>query len=302
MKVILIQCPSWCEFAPPYALALLSACLRQQGHEVYGFDLNIKLYNHVKSVERKEAWGTSGGSNSWFEHNYVLNLMDKHKGYIDSLIQQVLNIGAPVIGFSVQDTTRIFSEEFARRIKEKDRDKIIVFGGASCFKNSIYYMDFLRRPYVDALCLREGEFAFLDFLKEVESKGEISFCPGFAYRDKKENVRDCGEKELITDLGVLPFADFSDFQLEEYETRTLPISTSRGCIYSCAFCNEAPFWERYRSRSASNIFAEMSHQLIKNPSVENFFFNDSLINGNIDMLDELADLIIKNKLKIRWGG
>ena len=90
--------------------------------------------------------------------------------------------------------------------------------------------------------------------------------------------------------------------MNDYVSKTLPISTSRGCLYRCVFCNEAPAWGRFRIRSAQNVYGEITHQLEMHPEIENFFFNDSLINGDINMLDELADLIDKNRLKIRWGG
>lgn len=302
MKVALIQCPSWSETSPPYALGLLTACLRQAGHEVYCFDLNINFYNYLKNSNADLPWGTSGGSNSWFEIDYVHKLIEDNKTYIKRLVCQVLEVSAQVIGFTVQDTSRIFSEKIAEMIKEKDKEKLIIFGGPSCFENSIYHLNFLQKAYIDAICLQEGETAFLDLLRQLEGKNELGFCQGFAYRDKSARIIHCGRKELIQDLDKLPFADFSDFYHREYGRKTLPISTSRGCIYRCAFCSEAPIWERYRNRSAKNIYNEIAYQLKRSPEIENFFFNDSLINGNIRALNELADLIITNKLKIIWGG
>lgn len=302
MKIALIQCPSWSEVMPSYAPALLSACLKQNGHDVYCFDINISFYNYVSYIEKKEGWGTEGGTNSWFNNDYVINLMDKHRVYIEYLVSKILNTNARIVGFTVYDTNRIFSEEVARKIKEIDKDRIIIFGGPACFKNSLYYTDFLKRPYIDAVCLHEGESALLDLVKKIEENGEIVFCQGLAYNDKNGKIINCGEKELIDNLDMLPFADFSGFDLREYKRKTLPISTSRGCIYRCAFCNEAPVWGRYRNRSAQNIYNEILYQLKRYPRVEGFFFNDSLINGNVDMLNGFADLIIKNKLRTRWGG
>ncbi len=302
MKVALIQCPSWSETAPPYALGLLAACLRQAGHQVHCFDLNINFYNHLKESNADLPWGTGGGSNSWFEIDYVHKLIEDNNTYIEHLISQVLEVGAQVIGFTVQDTSRIFSERIAKIIKEKDKEKIIIFGGPSCFENSLYHLNFLQKAYIDAICLQEGEIAFLDLLRQLEEKNELGFCQGFAYRDKSARIIHCGRKELIQDLDQLPFADFSDFDHRDYGRKTLPISTSRGCIYRCAFCNEAPIWGRYRNRSAKNIYNEIVYQLERSPEIDNFFFNDSLINGNISVLNELAELIIVNKLKINWGG
>ena len=51
MKIALVQCPVWGTYDPPLALAQLSACLKEKGHEVYILDLNIELY-----LKRKENY------------------------------------------------------------------------------------------------------------------------------------------------------------------------------------------------------------------------------------------------------
>ncbi len=107
---------------------------------------------------------------------------------------------------------------------------------------------------------------------------------------------------MIVDLNSLPFADYSDFNFQEYTSKELPISTSRGCINRCAFCNESVIWRKYRFRNAENVFEEMKFQLSKYPFIRSFFLNDSLINGNIRELNRLCDLMIDSKIGVIWGG
>jgi radical SAM superfamily enzyme YgiQ (UPF0313 family) len=135
----------------------------------------------------------------------------------------------------------------------------------------------------------------------IERNNKIEYLGGIAFRDR-DKVFDCNDIEPIENLNSLPFADYSDFNLDEYTFRELPISTSRGCINRCAFCSESGVWKRFRSRSAENIFEEIRYQLAKYPYIRSFFFNDSLINGNIKVLNKLCELLIKERVRILWGG
>lgn len=300
MKVALVQCPSWSLLSPPYNLALLSACLKDKGHEVFCFDFNIDTYNHVVGKEGESGWGTKGESNSWLDRDYVDTFIRRYSSYIDGLVDKILDTQAKVIGFSVVEPSRYFTEEVINRIKEKDRSRIIVLGGNACFKNSIG-RDFFDNPNVDALCLQEGEHAFFNFLKSIEDNSYPCFCPGFICR-KNGDIIDGKELPLIDDLNKIHFADFSGFDLGAYKERVLPISTSRGCVFRCVFCSESVSWQTYRHRSAKNIFGEMVFQLKRHPETRGFFFNDSLINGDIRMLDELCTYLIDAQVKIYWGG
>lgn len=309
MKIALIQCPAWTTESPPYALALLAAGLEKNGHEVECFDLNIDMYKFLKehgspgdSTINNESWAMDFRGNVWYEKKNVSDFINKYNYYLDGFVESVINSSSRIIGFSVQSTSRFFSIEIARRIKEKDKNKIIIFGGPLCFRNC-YGIDLLKdNSFLDAVCFGEGEQAFLKLIEIVEAKGGVDLCEGFGCRLNTGIIADGGENRLIDDLNGIPFADYSRFSLEKYTKNLLPISTSRGCIKRCLFCNESVHWRKYRARSAENILSEIEYQLAKFPHIDTFWFNDSLINGDIGMLDELCDLLISRKIKIKWGG
>ena len=301
MKIALVQCPSWSVLTPPYNLALLSSCLKQEGHEVHCFDFNIQTYKHILEKEGEGLWGTSGESNAWLNKDYVLGIITRYASFIDSLAAQLLRVHPQIIGFSVQDTTWHFSEELIKRIKGIDGKIKILLGGYSCFGNPPH-LRFGDNENIDGVCLREGEIPLINLLRLFREKNDFARCPGFICRDADGNIFAGEGLPLSSDLDVFPFADFSGFELGGYKERALPISTSRGCIFRCTFCAESVSWERYRHRSAGNVFSEMEYQLNRYPGIKGFFFNDSLINGNINMLEELCNYIIEKGLRISWGG
>ncbi len=304
MRIALIICPFGNLTVPPYNLALLSACLRKEGHDVFCFDLNARLQRYI---EFKEGTGDCPVKNdflNWYDKGQVLEFMEKYDYYISILIEEILGKEVGVVGFSIYDSSRWFSEEAASRIKKEDPSIKVIFGGYPCFREdfSLLLMD---NQNIDAVCLGEGEFSLNNLIRQFEeSQSDLSFCAGFIYRDKNNRIVNCGKESPILNLDLIPFSDFSDFDLKLYdETAGLGISTSRGCINHCLFCEESVLLHPFRKRTALNIYSEISYQSKKYPLLEYLSFNDSAINGDMKELNELISLLTKNKLTfIRWGG
>lgn len=307
MKITLVQCPAWTIESPPYALALLAAALKKSGHEVSCFDLNIELFQYCKSkfshndsIINAESWSCDYRGDVWYDRDVVAGFIKKNPGYIDRLLLSIVETSAEVIGFSVQSTSKFFSLELSRKIKEKSKNKIIVFGGFLCSRNC-YGIDILRDyPFLDYVCFREGEESFVSLINVIEKKGHNLPVIGFGYRNSDGVISDGGEGPLIKDLDKIPFAEFSQFSLNKYTKKLLPIAASRGCLNNCSFCDQSSHWGKYRSRSAQNIVSEIAFQLKNYPDIKQFFFNDYLINGNLKTLNELCDLIIANNMDINW--
>lgn len=301
MKIVLVVSPIWTENTPPYNLALLKAVLENKGHKAICFDLNIELYHYLGGVTERNSWAEEETGSCWYEGNFIKNIIKKYDIFIENFINRILSIDSPLIGFTVFNSSLPFILEIVKKIKKKNRSKIIILGGPECFLQASGE-NLLKNDGIDGVCTGEGEIALPKLLEAIESNGVIGYCSGFAYRDERGQIIDCGEAEIIEDLDELPFADFSDFDLLKYKKKALPILTSKGCIYRCTFCNETYRMSRFRTRSSESVFEEINYQLKRHPQINEFFFNDSLLNGNIGMLDNLCDLIIQSDIRIIWGG
>jgi len=299
MDALLVQVPCWVVNSPPYNLALLKAVCQKQGYIVSCLDLNIKFYQYLNSKQKAELYNNP---TNWYSWEYVQQIIREHQKFIDKCVEEIIKVNARVIGFTTTGINSTFAKIIAQAIKENSPEKIIIFGGPYCFKTEFGQTLLREYPYIDAACYLEAEKALPALLNAIKTKGEITPFAGMSFRAKNREVVDCGDIEFVRDLDSVPFADYSDFPLEDYTDKELPISTSRGCINRCLFCSESKAWDTYRSRSAKNIFQEIKVQLSAYPFIKSFYFNDSLINGNINVLDELCDLLIENKLNISWGG
>ena len=299
MKAVLVQAPCWVICSPPYNLALLKAVCEKQGHDIVCLDFNIKFYKYL--AKRKEQY-IYDSPTDWYNETYVKEIIRDYPEFIDECVEEIFKFSCRAIGFTITGLSRFFSEEIAKRIKLKDKEKTIIFGGSHCFKIELGEKLLHNCPYIDVMCYLEGEEVLPRLLNMIEKNDKIEYLPGIAFRKEDNEIIKSPDIELVKDLDYLPFADYSDFNLDEYSLRELPISTSRGCINRCAFCSESRIWRKYRFRSSENIYKEIKHQISRYPLIKLFFFNSSLINGNIEVLDELCDLLIKNKIDIHWGG
>ncbi|MFA5389255.1 MAG: radical SAM protein [Candidatus Omnitrophota bacterium] len=302
MDIALILTPSWSLTKPPISLALLSANLRNSGYRAVCFDLNSRFFHNCRQ-EYKDKWAQEHDF-YWKDHTFISAFLRDHKNILEGYIEEILDTGAPVIGFSVYYPNHFMSVAIASLIKARDNKRIIVFGGPQAVP-CVGGNEFLKTDCVDAIVLNEGDSTIVELAGIIREKGEIDICPGVIFKQGGRIVNS-GEREPVPDLNTLPYADFSDFSLSDYEhPRELPLLSSRGCIWNCLFCTAKLPWQRYRTQSGGRIFKEIQHQLALHPQVDYFSFHDCMINGNIAALRQFCQLVIEAKKRedmpdIKW--
>lgn len=298
MKIALIQMPCWGILCPPYGIAVLSSYMRNKGQKAHVRDLNIELYHECKP-EFRDKWDPANHL-FWIDPLAVSAFISKHNELINLKLNEILDYGVDIVGFSVHFSTEHMVKEFAKRIKEKNKETIIILGGPQASRVCKGY-ELASLPYIDFVVQGEGELTLEDIVARSEKKEKINFCNG-SIVNQEGKVIDCGDRALINDLNLLPFADISDFNFKLYEELRLPTSFSRGCVNRCVYCNEQPYWKRFRFRRGETVFEEVKHQTEIIGAVNYIDFQDSLINGNIRELEQFCDFVINDGLKIRWGG
>ncbi len=302
MKIALIQCPVWGTYDPPLALAQLSSCLKSEGNDVYVLDLNIKLYlNRTENYRNMWAWEQSS---FWYDAECVRNFFEDNDKDIELHLKNIIESGARIIGFSVNAASKLSSIEVARRLKEQNKELIIIFGGPLFFEKRLITL-ILNEAAIDVVIAGEGEVAFCELVRLIEKNQDISFCKGLVFK-KNGKVVNTGSRGLLPNLDSLPFLDFTDLPLSNYDDlRHIPFMASRGCIQRCAFCSSRTFWPGYRAMSGERIFKEIEfhkRQLSKiNPDFSHVDFWDLLFNGNMKSLNDFCDLMSKIKLDIYWN-
>ncbi|MFA5163749.1 MAG: radical SAM protein [Patescibacteria group bacterium] len=295
MKIALIQCPVWGTYDPPLALAQLSACLKKDGHEICALDLNIELYlSRQENYKNTWAWEQSL---FWYNQECVSKFLADNKDTINKYVEQIVDGGYGVVCFSVTAASKLSSLELARSIKKRNKGIIIIFGGTLFFDRNFIKV-ILSDASVDIVACGEGEVTLSELARLIENKEHLDACRGIAFKNK--GIRVNPERPLIGDLDDLPFLDFSQLPLSNYDDKGhVAFLSSRGCWQQCVFCSSRTFWAGYRRMSAKRIFDEIHFHYKNNDEVRHIDFLDLMFNGDIEELNSFCDLMIGSELKGR---
>lgn len=154
----------------------------------------------------------------------------------------------PVAGFSVTTGLHGYYAAWARHLKRRF-DVHTVFGGP----HPTYFPDFIGQPGVDAVCVGEGEEAFLEYLTRFSDdlKPPRKAVAGFRHKRDGE-ILDGGLRPLVADLDRLPSPDFdlcfdANPNLASHHVKTF--LATRGCPYRCTYCFNREWNDRYRGTS-----------------------------------------------------
>jgi radical SAM superfamily enzyme YgiQ (UPF0313 family) len=310
-KILLVLCPMWDIKWPPLGISYLVSSLESKGVAVDVLDINIETYS--KSDNKRKALWKMQNYSLWSQEDFFKETIKYFEEDINYYAQEILSKNYKIIGFSLYGANILFSIKLATILKERDPHLFIIFGGPSCWflRNDptmpIRYMispvtqkSLVEPGIVDAFVIGEGEETFADLISNYLSDN-IHPIPGTAIF-LKGNYIVSTPRPPITELDKIPYPSWEKLPLDLYWFKNnLPILFSRGCINKCAFCIDWIIWqEKYRCRSALNIFEEMK-TMLKKFNTNTFQCNDLLFNGNLKMLEELAEYLIQSSLNINWN-
>ncbi len=310
IDILLAICPPFGTDMPPLGLAYLAGYLKSKGYNPKVVDFNVKIYNSLNQ-DLKDLWQLEN-VRCWSEADIYPKVLESLEGQIRWCVDKILSIGAPIIGFSVNQSNMVFTIEAARRIKRQDKSKVIIFGGPGCYwrkePNPIpvgVYNHTTREcmiypGLVDAFIIGEGEETLWELLERIKTGEPLAGIKGAVVFDGSGYVK-LIPRQVIKDIDSIAFPYFEDYNLDDYSEHKLPFLMSRGCIGNCAFCNDRPMVGAARSRSARNVFAEIKNRIEKT-NIRYFHSVDLLINANLKQLGDFCDMIIAAKYDICWTG
>ena len=266
--VYCIICPPHWTKTPPLGLEFIRKYNENKGITVKILDLNIIFYHLLRMNKKK--WLSL---NKEFEEDLFNLVKKRYPQVIKNILKKLKD--ASLIGFSLFRRNKNFTYKFIEEIRRIYPHKKIVIGG----------------PEVLFMKLR-GEQLRKD-INWVIGEGERSI----------EKILNCKHNlvvayEEIENLDEIPFLDFEGFNINYY-SQYLPLYTSRGCIKKCFFCTERRLSSRFRQHSSFYVVKQIEF-LMKKFRTNYFIFQDSLINANLQWLEQFLTLLVKKGLKIFW--
>lgn len=163
---------------------------------------------------------------------------------------------------------------------------------------------------LDYVVLGEGEHSFIELIKVIEGKSNLSALDGIGYKENGK-IKIIPKTNFIRELDLLPFPAWHLLNMEGYfglksshGQRTSkcfsPVITSRGCPAQCTFCSAHKVWGRqFRSRSAENVVRELK-QIREEYGIEEILFEDDNLTLDPERAERIFDGMIEERLNLKW--
>ena len=298
--IVLVQAPGWGVQTAPLSLASLVSFVRKKGYKILPLDLNVEFYT-IRPEKFSIVWDIDQSQWFWESKDCVNELIKEYAKQINEFVELVVATNTPLVGFSLYNTSMHTSVHLITLLKKRKPELKIIVGGPHAHRY-LAGNDLAANPLIDGVAQAEGEETLVDIIERVRNGTSLLDCPGLLVC-KDGKVVSTAVRPMISKLDTLPMPDYSDFSLKVYlEPNRLPMASSRGCPNKCIYCNEQPYWESYRFRSAESMIEEVKHQMSLYPGINFIDFQDSLCNGKISAIEKFADYLMENKIKIQWAG
>ena len=256
---------------PPLGIQTLAPVLRQRGHQVRMFD--------TASPEMQA----------------------------EQIAQAVAREKPGVIGLSFLSTTTYPSvKNMARRLKAEAGKIPIIVGGAFATLNADRILG--DCPDIDCVGVGEGEELLPEYVEHLDDPSSVA---GLVWRRGGEVVANA-PRPLLADLDRFPYPDRTSLPIDYIESLPLDVpavlsldkfctvQTSRGCPYSCLYCDIPALGEgRWRSRSPEHVLGEL--QELNDLGYRSIYLTDDHFLINRNRIESICRGIIKHKLQFRWG-
>ncbi len=207
-----------------------------------------------------------------------------------------------IVGITSTTPTFNAALRYAKKIKEAFPNIFVILGGVHVtFKPH----DAVKHPYVDAVCVGEGEETIVEVAERVESGKSLEGVRGVVFKQDGKIVEN-QRRGFIEDLDSLPFPAFDLMPLDKYRVfgyklEQFPVITSRGCPFRCRYCSSSLFMGRkFRARSAKNVVDEIEW-LIDEFNAKHIAFGDDTFTLSKRRVESICEEIKKRKIDIDWS-
>jgi anaerobic magnesium-protoporphyrin IX monomethyl ester cyclase len=256
---------------PPIGIMSLSAVVKRAGHECVMFDqANPETPNEVILEEIKKRRPT-------------------------------------LVGLSFLSTTSYpYAKVLARQIRLADDKVKLAFGGVFASLNASLVKH--QCPEVDFVCRGDGEQLLLDLIEHIDDPVKV---PGLTWA-KDGQVQNNPNRAPERNLDQWPFPDRESLKLDFVESMPLDVpavlslerfttmQTSRGCPWTCTFCDIPIFNEgKWRSRSAQHVVEEFKH--LQSLGYGAVYFVDDHFLLQPKRIEAICKGINDNNVTIQWG-
>lgn len=273
---------------PPAALAFLAGACEKVGVEYQCISLNSSLISQLSTRDYNLLY-------SKLKVSQIHNFSNIISPVIERIIKEIKQFNSSTILISAFSYLQYpLVEFFLTQIRHTLPNCTTIIGGpgvASQSGNTTNGKKLLDKNLVDYYCLGEGDELIIDFLHGRRDM--------LGLNSKQHQIETwVPQIEQLDTAYLLP--SYKKIQVDKYinlenkQNSIFSLSTSRGCVRSCSFCDVGKTWKKFRYRSGNNVANEIlkHHQEV---GAINFTIVDSLINGSLKSFKDFNTCMIKLK-------
>ena len=292
MKVLLVYCNSMLENALPVGITQLSSCLKEAGVKVDLFDTTFY------------KWGEKSATENRIEALQIKPCPIRYKkgNLYEDFKKKIEDFSPTLIGLSVVEPTLKLAIKLLKSAQDiiKSHDVLVAMGGV----HTIIAPETVGRltDMVDFVCISEGEVAFVQLCKKLESGESVKNVSGFWVREEDRWIKN--SLASIVDLDALPILDFKLFPSEFFDKpmmghlyRTISIEVTRGCPYNCAYCCDHSltkiFKKRgpwFRQKSIEKIMNELDAYVSEYDPEFVYIMSESFLAGHLKRIERFFEM------------
>ena len=265
MKVAIIAPPYPLEEAPapPLGVTYVAAAFEKAGADVRIFDYLVSRYSPEKLHSQMDDFRPDvlGSTSVTMNFPNAAEIVSEAKRYKPSLITMM---GGPHVSFTAERSLREY-------------------------------------PGIDLIVIGEGEQTIAEMMSCGLEPNKREKIKGIAYR-KDGMILVNPSRPFIGDIDTLPLPARHLLPLSRYQALGFPISiiTSRGCPYSCIFCQGRKMvGHRVRKRNPSLIVDEIEQ--ILSYGIDRINVADDLFVSSPKRVKEVCEEIIRRGLHFTWS-
>lgn len=232
---------------------------------------------------------------------FILGTLMKNRGWdVEIIYEESRRIdfsrvfAADLVGISTITSTAPRAYMIADKVREAGIP--VIMGGPH-----VTYLPEEALEHADFVIRGEGEKALMAFIDAWEKDRDYTAVPNLSYLKGGETIHN-PMGQAYTDLDQIPFPDFSGLHFEHKKVArhaTIPVQTSRGCPFDCAFCSvTGMFGKKFRFRSPQNVIAELRRY---DSRYNHIFFYDDNFGADRKRLRLLLEAMIRERFKFTWS-
>jgi len=276
---------------PSAGLAFLAGVCEHNNIDYVLKDINVEFFRSAG----QDAWDqcfahvTRGLTDLPADLDKIVN------DFLDQLIQDIVSEQCDCIALTVLTShNQGWALKFLEKFKKVSSIEIIAGGpglSVPCMfvnDNAVTFGRYLlNNNLLDYYVLGEGDIVFDQFLNGTRSA---------------EGLNSAGVPETrqpqLDNLDAVPMPSYKKFDFSLYpgvnREHTLSITTSRGCVRRCSFCDVGVLWKKFRYRNGKNVADEIVKHYM-DTGVTSFWCTDSLINGSLKSFIKLLETLVEHK-------